>query len=48
MAKPHAVRSRIAAYVTMLLATLAVSNARAEVHRLTVGIDTNCPYGLSE
>lgn len=41
-------RSGFALGFTILAAALFSLDTRAEVRSLTLGIDTNCPYGLAE
>jgi hypothetical protein len=48
MKRTLALDSRIIFRVTALMTTLLVPMARAQVRSLTLGIDTNCPNGLTE
>ncbi len=48
MKSSRAIHSYLIACVTALMTALPVPEARAEVRSLTLGIDTNCPYGLAE
>jgi hypothetical protein len=43
-----AMDSRVIFFGTALMTALLAPVARAQVRSLTLGIDTNCPYGLAE
>ncbi|GDY23758.1 hypothetical protein LBMAG56_51050 [Verrucomicrobiota bacterium] len=48
LASPGFLRARAAVTLALLLLLAAAAPARAQIRSYTVGLDVNCPYGLTE
>jgi hypothetical protein len=48
MKRIPALDSRVIFFGTAMMTALSAPMAHAQVRSLTLGIDTNCPYGLAE